>query len=589
MRKLKYFFEEQMNNFNIMKKLIFIYVFCVIIPLVITDTVILFMLVRGQEQEQQYEYDHIADAIHMEMQYTITEATQCINTIYVNRSVNEFLDKEFLNEYDYYDQMQQVLKKAPIDMYHGYNISNVVLYADNETIVNGGHFQRLARAEYYDWYEKLGETDETFVMDFYYVGDREPWTTAKRRITLARYMNYEKNTETRKVVSVDLEYARLARKIINLNYGHPLYVCMGDRILFSNDGHYASDSNYQHLTGKEEVVAQREFPLLNQSFRVLFMKSGTGILDILYENKALLCFLIAINLILPYILVNVVNRSFTSRLLELSKVFDNADAERLLSIETTRGTDEIGKLMRNYNRMADRMNELIQTVYKDRIEKQEIDIARKNAELLALHAQINPHFLFNVLESIRMSCLLKKETDTAFLIEKLAILERNTVSWKKDKISVADELSFAKAYLELQKHRFGERLKYEIEVDEKCYEYMVPKLTIVTFVENACVHGSEKKASTSWIYLRIYEKNEMMYIEIEDTGCGMEEEYVTELLKRMQNSSIQDLRGASHVGILNACLRLRMISEEKARFEIESEKGVGTFIVIKVPVGYLKE
>ena len=91
-----------------------------------------------------------------------------------------------------------------------------------------------------------------------------------------------------------------------------------------------------------------------------------------------------------------------------------------------------------------------------------MDIARQNAELLALYSQINPHFLFNALESIRMRSILKDEHETADMVEKLAIMERQNVDWSTDTNTVKRELDFVEAYLSLQKYRFGDRLSYRI-------------------------------------------------------------------------------------------------------------------------------
>ena len=159
------------------------------------------------------------------------------------------------------------------------------------------------------------------------------------------------------------------------------------------------------------------------------------------------------------------------------------------------GKDEISSMIRNYNRMVERTNGLIETVYKNKIREQEILVGRKNAELLALHSQINPHFLFNVLESIRMHSILKKENETADMVSKLAVMQRQYVEWGNDSVSIFQEIEFVKAYLALQKYRFGERLNYDIEVDRECENFKIPKITIVTFVENACVHGIESKSS----------------------------------------------------------------------------------------------
>ena len=117
--------------------------------------------------------------------------------------------------------------------------------------------------------------------------------------------------------------------------------------------------------------------------------------------------LLLVNIILPWFLMRQIDSSITVRIGELSRVFESVGKDRMTELSRVRGKDEIGSLMLNYNRMAVRMNDLIQTVYKDKLKEQEMDIARQSAELLALRSQINPHFLFNALESIRMHSVLK--------------------------------------------------------------------------------------------------------------------------------------------------------------------------------------
>jgi two-component system sensor histidine kinase YesM len=103
-------------------------------------------------------------------------------------------------------------------------------------------------------------------------------------------------------------------------------------------------------------------------------------------------------------------------------------------------------------------------------------------------------------------------------------------------------------------------------------------------VENSCVHGMERKTSPSWIYVRIYCKEDDLIMEIEDTGSGMSDEEVKRLNDSMNNAVIEDLKKKDHIGVINACIRLKIYTGERATFEMESEEGVGTFTVIKVPI-----
>ncbi|MBR6159715.1 MAG: hypothetical protein IKQ40_05380 [Lachnospiraceae bacterium] len=118
---------------------------------------------------------------------------------------------------------------------------------------------------------------------------------------------------------------------------------------------------------------------------------------------------------------------------------------------------------------------------------------------------------------------------------------------------------------------------------------MIPRLTIVTFVENACVHGIEGKSSPGWIFVRVYRSDGDMVIEIEDTGEGLSDEAVAGLRDKMENASIDALKQKGRIGIVNACLRLKIATDNNVSFMIESEKSIGTTITVRIPGEYLHE
>lgn len=580
-------FEEKLNNLNVKKKLLLFYIYCVLVPLFLTDSVILTILLEGEKAEQQHEMENIASAVQFDLSYTLDEAAKITKNIYINRSVNEFLEYPYESGFDFWARSQDFLKTAFFDSNTGAGDIALVMYSDNETIVNGGHFYRLSDAKGKEWYEKLRDSKEDMILCFYFIGESDPSAASKRKISLVRRLNYYKDLKTEKIIRLDLDYSTIVRRLTNMKYGMPVYVCSGNKILYSNDGHSGNKQDYEYLTGKEKIGYETKYHIYGEDIRILVMKPENTIFSRIRQHFPLIFLMLAVNILLPLLLTFIINRSFTSRLWELSEAFEQVEAESLKEITNVRGRDEIGNLMRNYNRMVIRSQELIKTVYKDKLERQEIDIAKQKAELLALHSQINPHFLFNVLESIRMHSILKKEDETAEMIEKLALLERRNVDWSSDYVMIKEEIKFIEAYLKLQKYRFGNRLSYEIMVEPDCGDYRIPKLTLATFVENACVHGVEKKTVPCWIYIRVYQKEEWICLEVEDTGEGMEEEEVDSFLNKMRTCRIDELMENEHVGMINACLRIRMVTKEKAQFELESEKGIGTFMVIRVPAEVL--
>ena len=217
------------------------------------------------------------------------------------------------------------------------------------------------------------------------------------------------------------------------------------------------------------------------------------------------------------------------------------------------------------------------------LNRQEQDKLRA-MELALLQSQINPHFLFNVLENIRMRSILKHEDETAEMIEQLSLMERQYVDWGTDIVSLGAEIGFVESYLKLQKYRFGDRLRYSIEMEDDCREYRIPKLSLVTFTENSCVHGIEGKASQSWILVRVYKDKNNLHLEVEDTGEGMPEEYLNYLQERMEEANIEMLKEKGRVGVINACVRLKMYTGDHVKFHIESERGVGTEVSVVIPL-----
>ena len=183
-----------------------------------------------------------------------------------------------------------------------------------------------------------------------------------------------------------------------------------------------------------------------------------------------------------------------------------------------------------------------------------------------------------------MRSLLKRETETAEVIELLAVLMRKSTDWWGDCVTLADEVSFAEAYLKLQQYRFGKRLSYRMNINQDCMQLMLPKLSLVTFVENACVHGVEGVNYDCSVIISAEKDNDFLNIYVEDTGAGIDPAKQEELLHAMREGDIDSLRGRKSVGILNACLRLRKYFGDDILFEIDSEPKAGTCISIRIPL-----
>lgn len=574
---------DWLNSLSLGRKLMLMQIVCVLLPLFITDSVVWMLIINAEKKETLQEMSNIADSVIYTLNDTIDNAANLAQNIYINRNVNEFMKTEFSSNLDYYERYVRFTKDSFYSLSVNNSHCNAVIYGDNPGIVNGGYFRRLEDAVGTPWYRNLEESGKDMVVFADYANNG---FTKQRVISIVRRMDFYHRGYEKSILKLELNYSIMSRDIINAKYSELLYVCEGDVILFSNDGRGGTHVPFMKMS--EENVrnagVHKSMYVYGNLWDIYVMTPKMDSSAILMENLLLILCLICANIFVPFVLMRFINRSFTQRIEELDEVFSDIDVDELKQVPKISGRDEISALMMSYNRMAQRMNELIQTSYKNRLKSQEMDIARQKAELLVLRSQINPHFLFNALESIRMHSVIKKEFETANMVQKLALMERQNVELGNDFVLIRDEIGFIEAYMELQKYRFGERLSYDINVDEDCMDYWLPKLTLVTFVENACVHGMENKTAASWVFVRIYKENDELVMEIEDTGRGMSEEKCRQFMEEMSNVKIDMLKEKRHVGILNVALRLRLATDNKARFEMSSEIGVGTMVIISIPL-----
>lgn len=581
MRKWLVKLERWMNNYKLNKKLLFLYVVCVLLPLIVTDSVVIYIALHTEEVKQQHMMENDVNAVQFSFSNSIESAASVVKAVDTNEYIDNFLNEKYESSLSYFVACNKA-KNLLFNNNIGGDSSRMTIYADNETITNGGKFSRLSSIQDEEWYQYMVQTGCNTCVYTYYDQSRSPVVGAKRKILFLRRMNcYGPGCE--KVVKIELDYSALVRGLVKMNYESPIYICSDGKILYSNDGKSSSTGmDFLPFIYEDQVGYEKEMTVYGKTLQIYALKSKTNIVDSMLQNAPLILLLVLINAVFPLTFMVAINRSLTTRIRELGQAFESVDQDRLVSIACVRGKDEIGALMQNYNRMVDRTNELIQTVYKDRLKKQEMDIARQHAELLALHSQINPHFLFNALESIRMHSIIKQEYETADMVSKLAVMTRQNVDWGEELVEIRREMEFVEAYLGLQKYRFGDRLSYQLDVAEDCRELRLPKLTVVTFVENACVHGIESKTTPGWIFVRISRDEEELCIEVEDTGDGMDEQTVKILNEKLQNPSIEQLKDKSRVGMLNASLRIKMLTSGNYRISIESEQGVGTMIQLRL-------
>lgn len=580
-----------LNKFSLRHKLLILYVFCVAVPIVLTDGFFVSLFIKNSRLEMEKNMEMAAYNAETDFKAIFDTSMNMSKSLYINYKVNSFLETRFENNSEFYSAAVQFLDETGINTYALGEVTKVVLCADNDTLVSSGNFCDLSRVEGTVWYTSFMASGQEPFISFYYTGveGQIPRATDSRVVSVVRTMDYFGGLPTKKVLRIDLDYSKIASNFTSERYGMDLYICRGDQILLSTSEQPNYYLPFTYLTNEIEssVGFESTFEFSGATYKVLVIQPDTDVIGAaIRKDMPMLVGLIVINILLPLVLVNLLNRSFTDRLRRLSKVFGEGENDvGLKEVTDIQGSDEITGLMNGYNGLVRRNRQLIKTIYEDRITHQKVEIEKQQAELLSLRMQINPHFIFNVLENIRMHSVIKGEQETASMIERLAALERESVEWKDDLIPLENELNFIRNYLKLQQYRYGDRFTFSINADKEALSALIPKLTLATFVENSCVHGVEKKTGSAMIIINAEVNDGMLVLEEEDTGVGMSPAKAARIEKRMRECSFNQLQESTHIGIINSCLRLKMIAgEDNVRLTFEGEEKVGVYLRIELPV-----
>jgi two-component system, sensor histidine kinase YesM len=233
--------------------------------------------------------------------------------------------------------------------------------------------------------------------------------------------------------------------------------------------------------------------------------------------------------------------------------------------------DEVGQLARGFNAMLDEIRRLVDDVLRAQIHERE-------AELHALQNQINPHFLYNALESINMLALTHGDRDTSRMVTALGRLLRLTLSSTAVLIPLRDELAYVEHYLVVQRMRYGERIETSVEVDPEVLDVLIPKLTIQPLVENGLYHGLEPKRGPGQLTVRARREGDVIIILVEDDGAGMDEE----TLAGVRAALTEARRDTRSVGLTNVQQRLKLYCGPTYGLQVDSTFGQGTRICVRL-------
>ncbi|HEX2944922.1 MAG TPA: sensor histidine kinase [Clostridia bacterium] len=593
-----YKFSIKFDNISIRRKFILVYIFCIFLPVV--AGAIVWMAFTSQEMwlNSTHYLEQNFEGTAGDFNILSQTAINIGNQVNADRTLREDLSKGFITPVEHYELYWTSLRNR-FQMYLVSNpdIAEISLYIDDPHFINTDFFRVLDNTvRRSDWYRMASESTSNIIV--------YPGTTAisitpyKNRVTLIRKIkdpNFLNNATN--YLLIELKLDRVISELNEENRSMDTYLTVtGDKIIWDTQ-HTIIDSYKTAPILK--LPPDNKYYIFQKDIGTTPYFNGwkiTGIYDknqIYKKQLAVLFYILLITLALAafsvFLIWSVLN-SMRYRLTALSSHIKKVKEDHFEPLPLGNpGQDEVGWLITAFNKMIAEIDDLINEVYKLEIEKKSIEVENIRAEYKYLQAQVDPHFLFNTLNAILVFCVKNNYTELSAVISSLSKLFKRLLITGSDLITVTEEFDFIDKYLAIEKFRFGNKFKYDIQISPEVIESkrLIPKMSIQPIVENACKHGLQSSSDDNrLLQIKADIEDKALVITVKDNGAGMDEEMVEAIMNRLENPGTEEASArddsGSGVGIRNVYQRMIMNYSERFHFTIQSALGHGTEITLRI-------
>ena len=595
-KKLRY--TSIFNRASIKKQLYIIYTAVIVLPLLMLGT---FLMVYTAHIMINYYTDLLRAENHRVRNLLFELTTDTYNVskdIAFDFGIRKILTEDFATTKEYMSAVDQnVLLDQCAKNYTEF--SAVEIYTDNPTISNYKQFVRLDEdimntLWYQDAVSKQGVLWRTISWEYGY--NDEYWSLCLvREIPLI-------NSPYHAVLVIHIDENDLRLRVDNDEYICTMSVDRGPVFHSSDRTRYGKaqpwtvdfdESSFQYtgqtvLDGRNYFINISTFHMFQSDSRIYVCTlDGQGYANI----RRILCLcglIIAFNLIIPGIMIHFFTKYFSGRVNVLREEMHKASNQDYELIATFQGNDELSEAFKDLQTMVLNIKEQEAKVYEAQLKEQELLIRQQEIEFKMLASQINPHFLYNTLETIRMKALKVGDKEAATAIKLLGksmryVLENmgNTLTTLEEELNHVDE------YISIQRLRFDDRVQYEKKLEEglDLSQYYIPPLLLQPVVENAIVHGLEDMDEGGSIVVSVRRKTsdgmDLLVIDVADNGCGMTEE---QLKKLCNDIEVRDMSRSKSIGLYNINQRMKLHYGDEYRIRVYAELHVGTRVRLMLPV-----
>lgn len=505
-----------------------------------------------------------------------------------NSDVRDYLFTQNLNEERRKELQERIITVFQTVSDTREDITNMALLPDGrEPVVNDGNdkLNPYIEVSELEWYQKALAADGQAVISTSHVQNaiagKYDWV-----VTLSRSISNSASPGVTGVFFVDLNYNSIRDLCERISLGDKGYIYILDE-----DGGIVYHPQQQLIYSgmKDELISEvmnTEVPSFRTKDGRLYTISrseATGwiVVGVSYVSELMegadetrityllvAMLLLTVAMLLAFLLSDKITRPIKSLELSMKEVEKGNFAHVALEV---RENNEIGRLSRKFNSMTREIQKLME-------ESEREQRAKRRYELKALQSQINPHFLYNTLDSIIWMAEWGKNQEVVKMTSSLARLLRRSISNEQEVVTIEEEINYTEAYLTIQKMRYQDKLEYEIMVDPDIRNEETVKLVLQPLVENAIYHGIKYKEGKGMIQIRGFREETGIALQIQDDGRGMDQNTLDHIFEK----HVRDTK-SNGVGLQNVHERIRLYYGTAYGLSFESEPGKGTTVTVRLP------
>ncbi|MEK9197405.1 sensor histidine kinase [Ureibacillus sp. FSL E2-3493] len=335
----------------------------------------------------------------------------------------------------------------------------------------------------------------------------------------------------------------------------------------------SGEFSYESVAGEDMIVIYDTIEA--NKWKLAAVVPESEILNKVNYIKHATVFFILVMIVSAIFLTSLVGKYISKPFEKMAKQMRTIKRESLALYDESSGPEEMKILHNGFKELLLRTQTLMEQIQLEQEEKRQLEFA-------IMHAQINPHFLYNTLYSIKGLCDMGLNKDASRMISALSSFFRIGISKGKEIIPIKDEIEHIEHYLFIQEMRYGDDFSYEINIEEDILSYNIIKLSLQPLIENAIYHGVKQRRGQGRITIKGYQTGDTIHLEVADNGNGIEEEKLVEILKEME-ASFQEKKSFIGIGLKSVNERIKIHFGKEYGLHISSKLGQGTVVSILIP------